>query len=1200
MGIDFRKLDIEAGVVEKSTKEVADPQDIDVETTQKALKTQPKPEQFFVDLDAEAGVGVEPDFAALDTEAGIGIEGEVIHAEPISLEEQYREAAAIARAKRTPEENWLMDKGYPTKAAYLMLEQEDVKYGHKPIKWSSQGLGVRDEEKWAEKVFETNLKKLPRNHPVKVEHREWQKQQDAFMDILVKKGIVKAPKQYTGLWDKFIDSLKSGSYSVAGGLAGTAAAATDAVFWDSTTIANIADDLYERSLDAAPAVGGGWMGYVAEVLGQTLPYMTAAVGASLLSGGTLSGMTVAGIPLTTAQAGVMGSFGVGYAVMGDKAYRDVIEAGGTEFEASLNRLVVGTLNGAVESLQVSHVIRFAKPGKHSVKNLVKLTRNKLWEKALKEGKDLTYEALQLMLREGLEEAIQEMVSIGGLTIAVPETFDARDAAKQVGMAALGGATAGLVLGGAGRIITGRQTTEFDEMIPRRDVSDMPTMIETAEGTIGYESADYGDPIIDSIAEKMNLDYAQASDLFNNLSSSIAKGINKENKDKVVDAITEDLGTKYRKEVIGLSEGFWKDQKQHAQKQVKKLHYWMARTYQTLRTLDGGKDGLLVNVIYKPIKDKVIGAHVANANTMEGLKTFLTKNVPSLGTFFKPNRSIVVNNKSFKLSASQRIEIYLSSLNESNLRHLKANGLSDEQINEIATSLSEEEHEIADWLLEKYGGVWGSIADIYKKQTGTQLGKPENFSPIVTDRDFINFQTDFEESLFDRKMTTKRGLASGELKKRLESNSPLKLSGAIENYMGYMFHTNMYSNLALVAGDVGSILNDRNFQQKMKDATNHDLARDLRKWLADTLSNTTQAETDLADKLVNGLRRNAVTYLLGFNIVTMARQPISTLLAAAVNPRMLPFLVRNLNHLVMNYSAMKEEVYEKSPLVVTRAMEREIKENVARRSPKHALKGTKELREISFAPLQFMDRSTVIVVWKSAYELAFSQGNGEFESRAFADSVVTRTQPMAGFEDLPPAFRGGTMSRLFTAFQNQVNQNYNFWAHDIYNAKKMGRISNAELSYRLLMGHILPAFLLGVMSRGRLPEPKELLADEFGYFVGMYYFLGQWLNSMVRGYSASNISAFSGMDNINRMVSTKDPVKKVTFALKGVGAITGIPLNQPIRTMEGALALWDGETEDVMRLIYSEAQRQGMKEKENDANLARLQGRVSSRKIQRRP
>jgi len=1337
MSIDFKKLDEEAGVSKMETvQSVVDPQDLNIQETQAKLTEIEKTENFFKQLDEEAGVGQETDFAALDKEAGIGIEGEVIHAEDIEPEELYRNALREARAKLTPDERFVTDRGFTSEASYLMEEQPDVKYAKS---WTPFKSGVRtiDEAKSKQIVFETNVKALPKNHPVKIAHDNWQRQQDQIKKILVMKGLIKPEKQYQGVFSSFTDAFKSMTTQVGSALAGTVGSVTPeegTLFWSKGGIEELADNLYEKSQDQLPSPDGGWMGMVAQTVGQALPYMLASTGAAVLTGSPWA------------------AFGVGFAVEGDSEYRSIKAAGGTEYEAQMGRMITGTVNGAIESLQVSHIIKFAKPGAKSTKGLIKLIKQKAWKQALKAGKDLTYTQLQIMVREGIEEALQEMVSIGNLTIAVPESFDAKQAVKQVGLASLGGAIAGGILGAGGKIITGGKTkSEFDEMRPTREASDVPTMVETAEGTIGFEAEDFAEPIVDEFAQRLtprqkikevvlkatmpiarkfnpktvdaiveatnnsggstinietgkavtkgfavaidtgtdktfekiidsekitkkdvqeyakehkadleadknrtigtwvdngktyldistvvetedeaqaiaqktdqesifNLEnfetietkpevlaptmrpgYGQAAELLHNIASSTEKGINKKNKHTVVKALVDELGNTYKKDVIGADPGFWTRQEEHFKKQVAKFHYWMARTYQTLRTLDGGKDGLLTNLIYKGVKDKVVEAHIKNANTIIGLRSFLTETGMDISELFKPAKTLTINGKNYKLSPSQKIEIYLSTLNDNNLRHLKQNGMSEEIINEIATSLTDKEMEIANFLLDEYGGVWDGIADIYKKQSGKQLGKPENFSPIVTDRDFINFKTDYEESLFDRKLIPKRGLASGELKKRLNAKSPLKLDGAVENYLGYMFHTNMYSSLALVADDVGNVLNDRNFQQSLKDATNHDVARDLRKWLEDTLSNTTRAETDLADKLVNGLRRDAVTYLLGFNVVTMARQPISTCLAAAQNPRMLPFMIHNFQHLITDYADMKKEVYSKSPLVETRSMERELKENAAKRSPKHTLKGTKGLRDVSFAPLQFMDRSTVIVVWKSAYELSQSQGNNEFDSRTYADNVITRTQPMAGFEDLPPAFRGGAVSRLFTAFQNQVNQNYNYWAHDIYKAKKAGRISNAMFTYRILMGHILPAFLLGTMSRGRLPDPKELLADEFGYFAGMYYFFGQWINSMIRGYSASNISAFAGMDNINRMANTKDPVKRITFGLKGAGAVLGIPLNQPIRTMEGCVDLWDGKTDDVMRVIYSEAQRQGMKEKETATSLARIKGgttRISKRR-----
>jgi hypothetical protein len=186
--------------------------------------------------------------------------------------------------------------------------------------------------------------------------------------------------------------------------------------------------------------------------------------------------------------------------------------------------------------------------------------------------------------------------------------------------------------------------------------------------------------------------------------------------------------------------------------------------------------------------------------------------------------------------------------------------------------------------------------------------------------------------------------------------------------------------------------------------------------------------------------------------------------------------------------------------------------------------------------------------------------------------------MARMEDLPPSFRGGALEKLFTAFQGEISQHYNYWMYDIIGAAKNQRISKTELAYRVLMGHIAPAALLGIISRGRLPNLKELLLDEFGYFVGMYYFIGQFIYQVMQGYAGGSNVAFRGIEDVGKGILAKKPSTKALSLVKGIAQLTGIPAAQPLRTLQGVVDLYTGEASDLRRLIWSESMMRGLQEK----------------------
>jgi len=217
----------------------------------------------------------------------------------------------------------------------------------------------------------------------------------------------------------------------------------------------------------APQYSGA-LAWTTRTISEAVPYMANAA--------------VAG-----AAFGPAGAFGVGFMVEGDYAYddaisslmkthkltRDQVEARPDLLEqAQRERVVVGSLNAIVEALQVGRVLKFAEGGKHSLKSFIKVARKKGMKTAGKELKGWSGEIARLSIEEALEEFGQE-----GVSLSVPAAFRGEYPTKEdgspdwlaigerLGGAALGGAVAGPVLGGAGRLATGQQTDVAREQPP---------------------------------------------------------------------------------------------------------------------------------------------------------------------------------------------------------------------------------------------------------------------------------------------------------------------------------------------------------------------------------------------------------------------------------------------------------------------------------------------------------------------------------------------------------------------------------------------------------------------------------------------------------------------------------------------------------------------------------------------------------------
>jgi len=183
--------------------------------------------------------------------------------------------------------------------------------------------------------------------------------------------------------------------------------------------------------------GSAWAG---RVIGEAIPYMGAA-----LAGGYM--------------VGPVGAAMVGFSVEGDMAYDNAIAKGASEKEAQIERVVIGSINAYIESLQIKKLMKFHKTGKHSIKNFVRLVRSKSLKLAGKDAIGFSGDVLKIATAEAAEELAQE-----GVSISVPAIFRGDYPKKPDGNidliaigerlieATLGGFVAGGVLGGAGAMM----------------------------------------------------------------------------------------------------------------------------------------------------------------------------------------------------------------------------------------------------------------------------------------------------------------------------------------------------------------------------------------------------------------------------------------------------------------------------------------------------------------------------------------------------------------------------------------------------------------------------------------------------------------------------------------------------------------------------------------------------------------------------
>jgi len=615
-------------------------------------------------------------------------------------------------------------------------------------------------------------------------------------------------------------------------------------------------------------------------------------------------------------------------------------------------------------------------------------------------------------------------------------------------------------------------------------------------------------------------------------------------------------------------------------------YGLERIERFIEGLDGHEAGPHYENIWLPVKN---GDSMATERTNHAIQVFISKfGEQNIDAGIWLGKIDTIPGTEIELTASQRIGVYVLSQNKNGLRNLvKGMGLSLEQINSIKEFMSPEENRMAEWLLEQYEAQWPIIQQAAAKAgiDLTTLKKEYKYAPLIRLDADLEEQADFLSELADSFRQDAFKPEQGFLKKRKKAAGKIELDGFIQ-YMHNVARVERFIQMAPVASKVGKLLNDRNFKRALNDRTFNQGSKLLNKWMKDSIRGISNQNTTELGKMVSILRRNGIVYAIGYNIPSSLRQVLSLSNAVAVDPLMLKYVPANIVSAATPsiYKEMQDFVYSRSSLVRTRSYDRDLRRKWGRSSLKKKLRGKAPWSQKTVSWIRWMDRHTVVVAWKSLYDVEMQKSNDEKKAIAFADKWVGRTQPMANAVDLPDFFRGGTLEKLLTVFQNQINNNGNFYMYDIIQAKRAEKISPTIVAYRTMFSYILPALMFGMIGRARPPKDLgELMIDLATYPVAPIVIVGRWIDRILRGWGQSGTVAEIGPEELvktGQAVLRGDIKNIIKHAAATIGAFAGAPTAQMIRTAEGIIDIAAGTTRDPRRLIYSKwALEQGKKKKD---------------------
>ena len=287
--------------------------------------------------------------------------------------------------------------------------------------------------------------------------------------------------------------------------------------------------------------------------------------------------------------------------------------------------------------------------------------------------------------------------------------------------------------------------------------------------------------------------------------------------------------------------------------------------------------------------------------------------------------------------------------------------------------------------------------------------------------------------------------------------------------------------------------------------------------------------------------------------------------------------------VLTDKATRNRIYELDPSLQTRVFSRtydEIMRTPERYAANDMLRrvqiARQEIGNVAFGMILNMDKFAVLAAYDAVYNYQVRRV-GEEEAKRIAHKSVLDTQPQGKVKDLPALYRtNNELLKYALMFSRQLNQIYNMLVVDTANDFNEGNKMRAMESIASVG---ISSMLIYLATHGLNPPDDEAdwLEFLFGSAVSAVPFAGTLAMATLRGYSYS-MSPLTALLETVQNTSLKigkgdgtamDYVRLMTTVSMISGqAVPGA--SQIMRTGSGVIDLLNGDTEDLRRLVWSEA------------------------------
>lgn len=621
-----------------------------------------------------------------------------------------------------------------------------------------------------------------------------------------------------------------------------------------------------------------------------------------------------------------------------------------------------------------------------------------------------------------------------------------------------------------------------------------------------------------------------------------------------------------------------------------------------RILDGGKDGgAFWNYFIRPINEAADREATMTAEAAEKLEEILKPLNDKLG--FKEYWS---KGKEYiglgRLNRRQLFAIALNMGNDGNIQRLLSGGhgnMRDWKLDHVLGALQDltkAEWEAVQKVWDMFESYRPQIAELERKVVGTepQWVEPKPLTIRASDGEMLTLRGGYYPAKYDSTSTqaAESGNALADIediksaakmaantrhnftKDRAEAvkNRPLLLDLSVTyNGLNEIIHDITHREAVI---DAARLLKSSSIDKAIRETLGAQAKRQLNAALED-IARGNSAPAKGSDKWTGILRQNVSMTGLGFNIVSAAVQVTGFIPAVA--------------RLGGKYAWAGLSQYTTNPIKATRtAMEqsefmrnrgntrlREIREVAA--TINGAGKIRKFLNKYSYWLMMKMQQVVDTAIWHGALAKAMDNGKDLDTAIKLADQTVLDTQGGGQIKDLSEFERGSNTQKLFTVFYAYMNTALN---QGFVEAKTQK--SKAKLAADLMMIYVVPTALTAMMKSALIPGDddedlaKKLAKEQISFLLGLFVGgreMAQLANIITgdRFYGYTGPSGLRPIDDTYKFAEQAEQGEIdhafVRASINLLGDVFGLPSAQINRTIKGAEALQNDETDNPAALLF---------------------------------